>query len=155
MQVVSKSLDHYFFFGHAYVYNYDNYKALTKSKPVIKEKNITLTSSYLVWDKSNLDMKYQIITNYESPPDLKQFAAFKGIPADRVAWADLDHLDDLKRDFPEMKPEHIGLHSLLTNKSIHTVLDPHGLNMTDDDKADKFLGFLASDRMATIYFDLE
>ena len=51
-----------------------------------------------------------------------------------------------------MKPEQIGLHSLLTDKSIHTVLDPFGLNMAKDNG---YIGFLASDQEATIYFDHE
>lgn len=81
------------------------------------------------------------------------FAAYEGIPADQIAWADLDHFDDLTRDFPDMKPENIGLHSLLTDKSIHTIIDAHGLHMTGEDTNNKYLGFLSQDRMTTIYFD--
>ena len=44
------------------------------------------------------------------------FAEFKKIPADQFAYADLDFTDDLKRDFPGMKPGDIGLFNIFSDK---------------------------------------
>jgi hypothetical protein len=42
---------------------------------------------------------------------------------------------------------------MITDKSVHTVLDAYGLNITGEDETTKYLGFLATDRMSTIYFE--
>lgn len=60
----------------------------------------------MIWNKKDLDQRYQVITFIDDPDfDAKLFAAYKKIPEDQFAYADLDFTDDLKRDFPNVKPE--------------------------------------------------
>lgn len=123
MNVVKKEFKQHDFFMHAYAYNYGHYRSLTRSKPVVKTDNITMTRSYLIWNKSRKSKKYQFITNYVKELDIEKFSEYMKIPLKKVAWADLDNTEALSKDFPDMKVEHIGLHNLIEDKNLITVID--------------------------------
>lgn len=58
LDIISQSLNSYYFVGHPYIYNQNHYRKVLDGKPVIRKNNITLTESYLLWNKSDLSKKY-------------------------------------------------------------------------------------------------